>query len=159
VSASNPNLGAWKQLLPITGPQNNSNMAIQRPYGGQNKRPPLGVAQRATNSKPAPLSTCPAPTISGNRTRTGRVAILNVAAGHLWYLKSRWMSRRRWPRSPHGGRAPSDTPCPSPALPPPLTKPTHSGTFLVRWGNFMGELGCRQQPLASRVWGKKLHKL
>jgi hypothetical protein len=28
-----------------------------------------------------------------------------------------------------------------------------------RRSNFLGELGCRQQPLASRVWGKKLYKL
>jgi hypothetical protein len=62
----------------------------------------------------------------------------------LWviyaYLKSRWVSRGRRPRSPHGGRASSDTPCPSPARPPPLTKPTHSDTFLVRWGNFWANL-------------------
>ena len=85
---------------------------------------------------------------------------LNVAAGHLFALKKPLGEPRAQAAfTGHGGRASSDTPCPSPALPPPLTKPTHSDTFLVRWGNFMGELGCRQQPLASRVWGKKLHKL
>jgi hypothetical protein len=50
--------------------------------------------------------------------------------------------------SPHGDRASSGT-----------HQPTDLDTFLVRRSKLsaVGELGCRQQPLASRVWGKKLH--
>ena len=49
------------------------------------------------------------------------------------------------PRSPHGGRACSDTPCPPRARTPSTTKPAHQDTFLARWGNFRSKLRCRQQ--------------